>query len=77
LLDWMIEKGSDFSKLKLRYYAENYRGVHAMSNIKSGDTVLFVPLPLIITLEMAFKSPIGKLMYEKGLRQRFLQSTPF
>ena len=49
----MIEKGSDFSKLKLRYYAENYRGVHAMSNIKSGDTVLFVPLPLIITLEMA------------------------
>ena len=68
----MIEKGSDFSKLKLRYYAENYREVHAMSNIKSGDTVLFVPLPLIITLEMAFKSPIGKLMYEKGLRQRLI-----
>lgn len=72
MLDWMIEKGSDFSKLKLRYYAENYRGVHALNDIKNGDTVLFVPLPLIITLEMAFKSPIGKLMYEKGLRQRLI-----
>lgn len=68
----MKEKGSDFSKLKLRYYAENYRGVHALNNIKNGEIVLFVPLPLIITLEMAFKSPIGKLMYEKGLRQRLI-----
>lgn len=33
---------------------------------------MYVPLPLIITLEMAFKSPIGKLMYEKGLRQRLI-----
>jgi hypothetical protein len=64
----MQVQGADFSKLKLRYYTENYRGVHANTNIKNGETVLFVPLPLIITLEMAFKSPIGKLMYEKGLR---------
>ena len=68
----MQQKGSDFSKLKLRYYSDNYRGVHALNNIKSGETVLFVPLPLIITLEMAFKSPIGRLMYEKGLRQRLI-----
>jgi hypothetical protein len=64
----MVAKGADFSKLKLRYYSENYRGVHAATNVKNGEVVLFVPLPLIITLEMAFKSPIGKLMYEKGLR---------
>lgn len=68
----MSQRGSDFSKLKLRYYAENYRGVHAQQNIKDGETILYVPLPLIITLEMAFKSPIGKLMYEKGLRQRLI-----
>lgn len=68
----MKREKSDFSKLKLRYYTENYRGVHASQNIKNGETVLFVPLPLIITLEMAFKSPIGKLMYEKGLRQRLI-----
>ena len=68
----MQQEGSDFSKLKLRYYSDNYRGVHALNNIKSGETVLFVPLPLIITLEMAFKSPIGRLMYEKGLCQRLI-----
>ena len=56
----MKKEKSDFSKLKLRYYTENYRGVHAAMNIKNGETVLYVPLDLIITLEMAFKSPIGK-----------------
>jgi len=68
----MKKEKSDFSKLKLRYYTENYRGVHASMNIKNGETVLYVPLNLIITLEMAFKSPIGKQMYEQGLRQRLI-----
>jgi len=68
----MKAQGSDFSKLKLRYYSEDYRGVHAAQPIKSGETILYVPLPLIITLEMAFRSPIGKLMYEMGLRQRLI-----
>ena len=72
LLDWMQEGGADFSKLKLRYYSDNYRGVHASRDIQNGETVLYVPLKQIITLEMAFKSPIGKLMYEKGLRQRLI-----
>ncbi len=72
LLDWMKGLGADFSKLKLRYYSENYRGVHSAQNIKNGETILYVPLPQIITLEMAFKSPIGKLMYEMGLRQRLI-----
>lgn len=68
----MEKHGSDFSKLKLRYYTENYRGVHAGQPVKNGETILYVPLPLIITLEMAFKSPVGKLMYEMGLRQRLI-----
>ena len=54
LLDWMKNGGADFSKLKLRYYTDNYRGVHAKNEIKSGETVLVVPLKQIITLEMAF-----------------------
>ena len=58
--------------MKLRYYSENYRGVHAKQDIKNGETILYVPLKQIITLEMAFQSPIGKLMYEKGLRQRLI-----
>jgi len=68
LLDWMKDGDADFSKLKLRYYSDNYRGVHASRDIKNGETILLVPLKQIITLEMAFSSPIGKQMYEKGLR---------
>jgi protein-histidine N-methyltransferase len=64
----MKKGGSDYSKLKLRYYSDNYRGVHAKQDISSGEVILLVPLKQIITLEMAFSSPIGKLMYEKGLR---------
>jgi hypothetical protein len=60
----MKNENADFSKLKLRYYTENYRGVHSSMSIKNGETVLYVPLDLIITLEMAFKSPIGRQMYE-------------
>ena len=50
----MKNGGADFSKLKLRYYSDNYRGVHAKQDIRSGETVLLVPLKQIITLEMAF-----------------------
>jgi hypothetical protein len=56
----------------LRYYSTNYRGVHASQDIKIGEQILFVPRNLLITLEMAYKTPIGKLMYEKGLRHRLI-----
>jgi histone-lysine N-methyltransferase SETD3 len=46
--------------------------VHAARDIKKGETVLFVPKDQIITLEMAIESPIGKKMYEKGLRNRLI-----
>ena len=68
----MLENGATFPKLKMRYYTENYRGVHALNDINQGDVILYVPLNLLITLEMAFASPIGKLMYEKGLRSRLI-----
>jgi histone-lysine N-methyltransferase SETD3 len=72
LLDWMERGGADFSKLKLRYYSENYRGVHASQNIKSGEVILYVPLNQIITLEMAYQTPIGRKMYEKNLRSKLI-----
>lgn len=72
LLNWLKDGGSEFDKLKLRYYTADYRGVHAARNIKKGETILYVPKDQIITLEMAFASPVGKKMYEKGLRQRLI-----
>ena len=68
----MSQGGADYSKLKLVYYTEDNRGVHALRDIKMGEQILFVPLNLLITLEMSFKSPLGRLMYEKGLRQRLI-----
>ena len=59
LFDWMRQDGATFDKLKLRYYAPDYRGVHAARDIKQGETILFVPRKEIITLEMAMESPIG------------------
>jgi len=44
LLDWMKNGGAEFDKLKLRYYSENYRGVHAARDIKNGECILKVPL---------------------------------
>ena len=72
LFDWMKDGGADFEKLKLRYYAPDYRGVHAAKDIKKGETIVYVPLSEIITLEMAMESPIGAQMAEKKLRQRLI-----
>ena len=43
MFDWMKNGGAEFDKLKLRYYTEDYRGVHAARNIKKGETILYVP----------------------------------
>ncbi len=72
MLKWLADGGSTFEKLKIRFYSPDYRGVHAARDIKKGEIILYVPKPLIITLEMAIGSPIGKKMYEKGLRQRLI-----
>ena len=60
LLVWMKQYGAAFDKLKIRYYAPDYRGMHATRDIKKGETIVYVPLNEIITLEMAFATPIGE-----------------
>ena len=72
MLKWLKDGGSQFDKLKIRYYSEDYRGVHAARDIRKGETILYVPKEQIITLEMAIGSPVGSKMYEKGLRQRLI-----
>ena len=43
MFDWMKEGGAEFDKLKLRYYTESFRGIHAAQEIKNGETLLYVP----------------------------------
>lgn len=59
MLEWMEHGGSKFDKLKLRYYTDDYRGVHAARPIKKDETILFVPFHQLLTLDMAMMSPIG------------------
>lgn len=72
LFDWMKQDGAIFDKLKLRYYGPDYRGVHAARDVKKGETILYVPLKEIITLEMAMESPIGSLMAARNFRSRLI-----
>jgi hypothetical protein len=43
MLKWLKDGGSEFNKLKIRYYTEDYRGVHAARDVKKGETILYVP----------------------------------
>ncbi len=47
----MKKEGADTSKLELRYYSRNYRGVHAVRDIKKGEQILYVPGSLILNYE--------------------------
>jgi hypothetical protein len=57
---WLRDGGGLFPKLYLRYYSEDYRGVHCLTRIPAEDTVLYVPLKYIMTSEIAKGSDIGK-----------------
>ena len=67
-LNWMKSDGADFRKLEMRQYNPIYRGVHAAQDVFKGETILYVPLKQIMTLDMAMQSPVGKRMAAKNLR---------
>ena len=68
MLKWLHDGGSKYDKLKIRFYTEDYRGVHAARDIRKGETILLVPKQQIIMLEMGMESPIGAKMFAKGHR---------
>jgi len=68
MFDWMKEGGSQFPKLKLRYYSADYRGVHASTKIEKAETILYVPNHELLTLDMAMVSPVGSLMAARNFR---------
>ena len=66
LQKWSLENGAQVSNIELKFYAEDQRGVHATSDIKNGEVVMFIPECMFLKLEMAWERPIGKLFYEQG-----------
>ena len=65
--DWMRLKGAEFSKIELREERSSMRGMYAVEAVKKGETLLFVPDHLILSLERGLDTKIGKLLTEKRL----------
>ena len=72
MFDWLRNDGAKFDKLKLRYYTEDYRGVHCSRDVQKGEIILFVPKKNLLTLDMAMESPIGSQMAARNFRQRLI-----
>lgn len=62
---WIKSLGAEFSKMKIKYIAEEYRGVTAGAEIEKGEVIISVPKHAIITLQMAKDTEIGKKMTEQ------------
>lgn len=70
LVDQLTAAGGDCSKVKLRYYSENNRGMHAACDIKQGETAIFIPYDSLLSMKKAYATEIGaKLLksHETGL----------
>ena len=65
---WMNENGAKFSKIRMRYYAPDYRGVHAIKKIENGEMFLYVPQKLIITPKLGRDTKIGGLVKKSGVK---------
>lgn len=68
-----------FEKLKIKCKDDNNssagRGVGAKRDINAGEHIVFVPKKLIVTLEMAVKSPIGIKMVDLELQDKLKEPT--
>lgn len=56
MLEWAAANGSAFSKVEIRCYDKNFRGVHAACDIATNERILTVPLSMILTASMGWKT---------------------
>ena len=67
LLKGLNENGCKFDKLKIRYYTQDYRGVHAAAPIKNGETVVYVPYDQMLSSIQAYEHETVKKYYDEML----------
>jgi histone-lysine N-methyltransferase SETD3 len=65
---WMNDNGAKFDKIRMKYYAQDYRGVHSFKKIPSGEMFLYVPKKLIITPQLGRETKIGTLVKKSGVK---------
>ena len=69
LFKGLNENGAKFDKLKLRYYTQDYRGVHAAAPIKNGETVVYIPFDQMLTNIHAYENEFVTKHYDAMLAQ--------
>ena len=67
LFTWLKSEGVYLEGVEIRQSRENMRGVFAAKDFKEGDTLVYVPDHLVVTLQKAKESPYGKIMSAKRL----------
>jgi len=65
---WMGDNDAKFGKIRMKYYAPDYRGVHAHKQINDHEVFLSVPKQLIITPQKGRETEIGALIKASGVR---------
>lgn len=66
MVDWLLEGGSTFPKLSLKYYSYDYRGIHAASDIGPEETIVSIPYNYIMTTEVAKDGPLCRRITSSG-----------
>lgn len=70
MVNWLRDGGGQFPKLYLKYYSDDYRGVHCLAKVPEDDTILYVPFKYIMTSEVAKASAIGKSIISSNVDLR-------
>ena len=66
-IKWMKDNGAKFDKISMRYYAQDYRGVHTVKKIQQNELFLHVPHKLIITRKLGMETPLGAKIVKSGI----------
>jgi protein-histidine N-methyltransferase len=66
LTDWVIERGAELTKVALGRDPQGGRMLCATADIADGEVLVRVPLPAMLTLDVARRSPAGQALLAAG-----------
>jgi hypothetical protein len=64
---WLQQGKALFPKLKIEFYAKDYRGVHTTRKVTTKEIILYVPKTHLITLEMAKETYVSRKIIQSKL----------
>lgn len=70
LIDWLLEKGAQFPKLRLKFYTAEYRAIHSTHKIPADEEIMFIPHQCIMTSDLARASDIGQSIIKSKVELR-------